>query len=380
MDSGVTSGCRPSRRLVVVVGAVATWLFWLFCPAVASAHTVGVSQSDFTIEPDGTVRALIVFSRVDAARLGQMDRDHDGVISPSEVEESASVFRQVVDAGVVVRADGTSCTGNLEGGGDTGGDGFGLSVLFTCREPPRVLEVDLPLLSQLPPGHGHVLRIVAGASSTQKLLTGDDRSACLTLPSKTSEASAAGRARAFGSAFAGALGLGVMHILRGWDHLLFLAALLLGARGLRGLVAAVSAFTVAHSITLAVAALGVYAPSPRWVEPAIAASIAFVAFENALRQRPEHRWRITFVFGLVHGFGFAGALQQVAMSRDRLVPTLLGFNVGVEVGQLGFIVVALPLFALLRRSEAFETQWMRRFSMAVGLIGVCLCIVRIVKP
>lgn len=374
----MTSGCRLSRGPVAVAGAMAAWLFWLLCPAIASAHTVGVSQSDFTLEEDGTVRALIVFSRVDAARLGQMDRDHDGVISPSEVEESASVFRRVVDAGVVVRANGTSCTGNLEGGGDTGGDGFGLSVLFKCPEPPRVLEVDLPLLSQLPPGHGHVLRIVAGASSIQKLLTGDDRSASLTLPSQASENT--GRAGAFGPAFAAALGLGTLHILKGWDHLLFLAALLLGARDLRGVVAAVSAFTVAHSITLALAALGVYAPSPRWVEPAIAASIAFVAFENALRQRPEHRWRITFVFGLVHGFGFAGALQQVSLSRDRLVPTLLGFNVGVEAGQLAFIAVALPLFARLRRSEAFETQWMRRLSMAVGLVGVCLCIARIATP
>jgi hydrogenase/urease accessory protein HupE len=354
------------------VGAVAAGSLY---PVTAAAHTVGVSQSDFTVEQDGEVRALIAFSRADAVRLGRMDGNGDGVISPSELEAAEAVFRALVETGIRVRAGGSPCAGHMEGGGDTGADGFGLSVVFACPAAVRI-DVDLPFLSQLPPGHGHVLRISAGAWSVQKLLTGDDQSASLTIPSTTAKATTA-EAGTTPSAFAGAVKLGIEHILRGWDHLLFLLALLLGMQRFRGVVAAVSAFTVAHSMTLALAALGVYAPSAGWVEPAIAASIAFVAVENSLRRRSEHRWRVTFLFGLLHGFGFAGALHELTLSRDRLVPTLLGFNLGVEVGQLAFIAVALPLLGRLRETRGFETYWARRVSMAVGFVGACLCIARI---
>jgi len=363
-------------RAFFAAAAVAVWVLW---SGVAGAHVVGMSQSDFTVEKGGTVRALIAFSKADAVALGRMDRDHDGVISPSEVEASAAVFGELVRTGVRVRANGVTCPGTLEGGGDTENDGFGLSMVFACPEPPGVLDVELSLLGQLPAGHRDVLRITAGAASVQKLVSGDDRSASLDV-GPAARTAAAGREGTLGSTLAGAIKLGVVHILTGWDHLLFLAALLLGARELRGVVAAVTAFTAAHSITLALAALGVYAPSPRLVEPLIAASIAYVAFENAFRARPSHRWRITFVFGLVHGFGFAGALRELTLSRERLVPVLLGFNVGVEIGQLAFIAVALPALALLRRYDAFEARWVRRVSVGMGIVGASLFVARIAAP
>ena len=171
--------------------------------------------------------------------------------------------------------------------------------------------------------------------------------------------------------------MGIAHILSGWDHLLFLAALVLGAATVRALVATVSAFTVAHSLTLALAALGVVAPSTRWVEPAIAASIVCVAAENLLRSKPGARWPVAFAFGLVHGFGFAGALQQLALDRERLLPTLVGFNAGVEVGQLAVLAVVLPMLTRLRKHAAFEARWARRASASIGVIGAVLLVARI---
>jgi hydrogenase/urease accessory protein HupE len=342
----------------------------------ASAHQVGVSQSEFALEKNGTVRALLVLSEGDAARLAHMDRDRDGVVSPAELAASEPVFRDLMSKGVVVRADNAVCAQSLKWGGFTDQGGFALSMVFTCVADPRRVEVDLPILASLPAGHRHAIKLSArseaGERMVQKLLTGSERSVSL-VPAASPRAS-------FARTLLAALKMGVEHILIGWDHLLFLAALLLGISGLRPVVAAVTAFTVAHSITLAVAALGVWAPSPRFVEPAIAASIAFVAFENALRAKVEHRWRLTFVFGLIHGFGFAGALRELALARERLVPTLLGFNLGVEVGQVAVLLLVIPVLWWLKGRQTFESRWLRPVSVGMGSIGLVLCVVRVVAP
>ncbi|MBM3522923.1 MAG: HupE/UreJ family protein, partial [Alphaproteobacteria bacterium] len=137
--------------------------------------------------------------------------------------------------------------------------------------------------------------------------------------------------------------LGVEHIFLGFDHVAFLVAVLLWARRLGALVMIVTAFTVAHSITLTLAALEVVR-IPAWIiEPAIAASIIWVAAENFLSRDVERRWRWTGALGLVHGFGFAGVLAQAGLPRESLVPALAAFNIGVEVGQLVIVAVLLAL-------------------------------------
>src|SRR5262249_59469524 len=124
--------------------------------------------------------------------------------------------------------------------------------------------------------------------------------------------------------------LGVEHILTGYDHLLFLAALLVRGGRVWSLLKIVTAFTVAHSLTLALAVLGALTVSPRLVEPAIAASIAYVALENVFRQAPSRRWLVTFGFGLVHGLGFASGLGPLALPPWNLARPLAGFNLGCE--------------------------------------------------
>lgn len=139
------------------------------------------------------------------------------------------------------------------------------------------------------------------------------------------------------------VGLGFEHILEGWDHLLFVFALMLLIRDRWRLIGAVTAFTVAHSFTLAAATLGWVAFPPQSVEAVIALSIMFLASELALRRPGEVRlserfpWLVTFTFGLLHGFGFAGALKEIGMPRDEAPLALLAFNIGVESGQLAFI-------------------------------------------
>jgi hypothetical protein len=144
---------------------------------------------------------------------------------------------------------------------------------------------------------------------------------------------------------------GFWHILDGTDHLLFLACLVIPVRRLRPLVIIVTSFTVAHSITLFASALG-FAPDALWfpplIETLIAATILFMALENIVGFNPARRWIYAFGFGLIHGFGFSFALrEQLQFAGDHLVTSLLGFNLGVEIGQLSVLVVLVPALNLL---------------------------------
>ncbi|HWA71808.1 MAG TPA: HupE/UreJ family protein [Polyangiaceae bacterium] len=164
--------------------------------------------------------------------------------------------------------------------------------------------------------------------------------------------------------------LGFHHILPlGWDHVLFVAGLVLGSGlRLRALVLQLSAFTLAHTLTLALGALGWIVLPARLVEPLIAFSIAYVALEN-LRPSGALRYRLLIVlgFGLLHGQGFASALVQTGLPRDSFLVALLSFNVGVELGQL---TVVLALVCLLRLS--LKPEKMRRFAIVPGSIAIAL--------
>ena len=178
--------------------------------------------------------------------------------------------------------------------------------------------------------------------------------------------------------------LGVEHILSGVDHLLFVLALLMVVVGWRRLVGTVTAFTVAHSITLALAALGfVRVPGPP-VEAIIALSIVFVAAE-IIRGRQGNPgltarlpWIVAFSFGLLHGFGFAGALSEIGLPQSSIPLALFTFNVGVEIGQLIFIAAILLLYALGKRFQPLPPEWAWRVpSYAIGGIAAFWVIERI---
>ena len=169
------------------------------------------------------------------------------------------------------------------------------------------------------------------------------------------------------------LRLGVEHILTGYDHLAFLLGLLAVCRKLSSVLAIVTAFTLAHSLTLAVAVLGLVTLPGRLVEPLIAVTIVAVAAENLWRgEAVRHRSAVAFGFGLIHGFGFAGALAAVGLGRDGapIALPLLAFNLGVELGQAAVSALLLAALFRLRRVPAFERHGARVLSAVVGLAGL----------
>jgi hypothetical protein len=189
----------------------------------------------------------------------------------------------------------------------------------------------------------------------------------------TQSADSGGRA----SAFAGFVREGIHHILVGYDHILFLLSLLLPAVWVRrpaapgaagagwrpaeawrpafaNVLKVVTAFTVAHSITLALSVFDVVDPPSRWIESVIAASVVLAALNNLWPVVSDSRWKLTFAFGLVHGFGFASALKDAGLAQGALVVPLVGFNAGVEIGQLCIVALVLPLAWLLRGTRTYR--------------------------
>ncbi len=166
--------------------------------------------------------------------------------------------------------------------------------------------------------------------------------------------------------------LGVEHIATGYDHLLFVLALVLCGGNLVSLLKIITAFTVAHSLTLGAAALDLLTLPSTLVEAVIALSIAYVAFENLMpKYALSRRWLVSFLFGLVHGFGFSSVLKEIGLPKGSELLALLNFNLGVEAGQIVAVLLVLPVLAWLK-TTAWETRAVRAVSFAVLVIGLAL--------
>ncbi|HVV53446.1 MAG TPA: HupE/UreJ family protein [Polyangia bacterium] len=357
--------CRTSLLTAAALGAA------LFAPArLASAHAVGVSSGEYRLDGRVLYGDLGMAARELARLLPAVDADHDGTIDSQEIVAGRPAVAQALVSGLVVTADGQPCPGSLDRAWAMEGDGgVVFQVRFTCLAPPGRLTLAMSLLDRLAPGHRHMARVFRAGKAEVKVL--DRAHAVWTLSGGGPGSGALALAWSM-------LKLGVEHILTGADHLVFLFGLILVGGRLRSLIGVVSAFTIAHSITLALAALSIFTPSPRLVEPAIALSIAYVGLENLFVHDASKRWRITFPFGLIHGFGFAGALREIALPRPQVPVALVSFNLGVEIGQLAVLLVALPLVLTLRRAPWFGERGVRALSVAIAIGGGALFVARLV--
>ena len=241
----------------------------------------------------------------------------------------------------------------------------GLKAVFTCSSNPAQLILRDDLADTLGAAH-HVIA----------LITWDGGSESFSFAAHTRQTKISLAASAATDSVSSFFLLGVEHIATGYDHLLFLLALILCGGSMVPLLKIITAFTVAHSITLGAAALGLVSPPSALVEAAIALSIAYVAFENLCpRFAISRRWTISFLFGLVHGFGFSSVLQEIGLPREGLLLALLNFNLGVEAGQLVAIAAVVPLLIWLRKTR-WERLSVRALSALVLVVGLGLFIER----
>ena len=248
------------------------------------------------------------------------------------------------------------------------------SVVFWAifpRPSAGLALFDASYLARLPSDHRATLTVKdeTGKTVRSELVNPARPSVEVELPAAASPAPGPSRPTVSFLAF---LKLGIEHILTGYDHLLFLLGLLVVCRRFSTTLTIVTCFTVAHSFTLALAALDVVTIPSRVVEPLIAASIAFVGVENLVRrEEPKGRWLLTLSFGLIHGFGFASVLREagVGAGGKSLVLPLFSFNLGVEIGQLAVVAILLPLLWKLRTRRLFDRYGVTVISVAVVLLG-----------
>lgn len=333
----------------------------------ASAHGVLLSQGEYRFE-DGVLRARAVFAAPElATSVEGVDLDGDEDVSTAELETGEA--RAAIERGVVGRIDVTTdsgaCAGRLLDAALVPGGGVEVTAEWRCPGGVREANVRMGLLDGFDAGHRHLVTMLGTTSSDVAITTAGDESFVVSGTPRASKS------------FAMFLGLGVRHILEGWDHLLFLFALVLVGGHLRSLIAVVTAFTAGHSISLAAGTLGLWVPPPSWVEPLIALSIAWVGVENFLVEDASRRWRITLPFGLVHGFGFAGALRELGLARAEVPAALFGFNLGVEAGQVAVLALLLPLVLWSRRQPWFGARGLYAASGAVVVAGGTLFLARV---
>ena len=335
----------------------------------AEAHTVGISRGEYRVT-GAEVRMELIFARPEiAGSIPGVDADHDGSLSAAELSSGRDAIESYFIRNIEVKAQPGTCAGRLEAVVPVEEDGVSIQAAYRCSGQ-SVAIIDLKFLPDLSTGHRH-LTAVGGPVMTHGVAYAGNST--FSIPLQGGASAKAYRLSTVWPLFL----LGFQHILTGYDHLIFLLGLILVGGRLRQLFLVITAFTLAHSITLGLSVLQVWSPSTRFVEPAIALSIAYIGVENWFVRDVSRRWLVTFPFGLIHGFGFGGALRQIALPHSEMPLALLSFNLGVEAGQLSVLAVVLPSIVLLRRHPWFVDRGVKTLSTAVALAGLCWFVIRI---
>ena len=343
-----------------VAGALALTAALVVLSADARAHSQSRSFSIWTVT-GGSVSLYVEVDAADVLESVWVDLNRDGALTPGEVAASQGRIAKLLDPFVAVAQAGQPCarTGTTSVQLAAPPDTLYLRAQWACHGAITKLKAALRLHEALKvASHRNLANFKLPKQRTaQHVFSPSAEEVALDVEQPPEETSALAAFRVY-------FLLGLEHILGGWDHLLFLAALLLIWPTIRQVLVIVTSFTLAHSVTLALATLDVVRPPEAVVEAVIAGSILYVAVENLLYAEAPRRWLLTFGFGLVHGFGFSGVLRELGLPQAHLVASLLAFNVGVEAGQLA---VVLPAVALLTAGRRLPEATRRRITQALSI-------------
>ena len=378
------------RRGVRLAGVLAV----LLAAWVPAAHAHKPSDSYLTVRVPASGGVLagqwdIALRDLDFV-LG-LDADRDGAITWGELKAARSriadyAFTRLALEGIG-RGDRSTCPARLTGLlVDEHVDGHYAVLRFSadCGLRPTELAVHYRLLFEVDPTHRGLLQLIGAGGEQAAVLSRDAPRASLSVSSP-------GRWQQLG-AF---LSEGIWHILKSYDHVLFLLTLLFPAvvrysgRGWEPraslhdaaleVLQVVTAFTLAHSLTLSLAVLGLVHLPARWVESAIALTVLLGALNNLKPLIVRRRWAVAFGFGLVHGLGFASVLADLGLHGANLTLSLLGFNVGVEMGQMLIVLAVLPLAFLLRDTVLYRRTFMPAGSAAIVVLASYWLMVRVTR-
>lgn len=357
---------------MIFLRSLACLIAGLALAGTCSAHNLSVAHVDVQVPATGAaMRVELDLAIRDLALTLPLDGNRDEQVTWGELLASRKVLEALVQSGLQMNDSAGPCRIEATGLGTRRyDDGAYATLVMAARCPSGAsLHIDYKLLFDTDPQH----RALVTVRRSSGVFTGIARAGAssIDVPAAT------------GNPFASFVREGIGHILSGYDHLAFLLCLLLPAPLLwtragwgpapgwrpvaADVVRLVTAFTVAHSITLSLAVLGWVRPASIWIEAGIAASVLLAAVNN-LKPLVVHRlWLVTFAFGLLHGFGFAGALLELGLPERSRLSALLGFNVGVELGQLAVVAALLPILFVLGRKPWYPRMVL---ALASSLIAV----------
>ncbi|MEO6227477.1 MAG: HupE/UreJ family protein [Thermomonas sp.] len=353
-------------RLLLLVGLLASLPAW--------AHTLSVSHVDIVVPADGSGLEIELDLAIrDLALSLPLDANHDERVTWDELQAIEEPLYAMVTKGLQISSGSTPCTlhPQLLATRQYDDGAYATVVLRADCASVAALTVRYGLLFDVDPQHRALVTFHNHGKDGTGIASIDAREIAI----------GPGQA-ARSNPFLQFLREGVHHILIGYDHLAFLISLLLPAalvrrerqwqpspgprHSLGHVLGIVTAFTLAHSITLSLAALGWITPASRWVEAAIAASVLLAALNNVWPLVTKRVWLVGFSFGLVHGFGFAGALSELGLPTGARLASLVGFNLGVEIGQMAVVALVLPILLLVRRKRWYAQFAMPLLSLAIA--------------
>jgi hypothetical protein len=348
-----------------------------FAAPRAQAHIASNGFLTLRVEHSQVSGALELAIRDGELAVG-LDHDGDGKVTWQELKASQTALEIYVLGHLRLAGADAPCRmefNPVQVNDRVDGSYLWLPFTADCGRSLERLSIDYRILDAEDPSHRGLLSLSAGGTTQTSVLGGAAaaRSFALDHPSPW-------------SAFAEYLRAGIWHILSGIDHLLFLLSLLLpavlvrrqhrweaspkAAPALANTVKVVTAFTLAHSITLSLAAFDVIRLPGRLTESVIAASIIIAALNNVVPFVTEARWRIAFAFGLLHGFGFASVLAEMGLPKGARLVSLVAFNLGVEAGQLAVVLAVMPLAYLLRATVFYRRAVMPWGSSAIAALAL----------
>jgi hydrogenase/urease accessory protein HupE len=328
----------------------------LFCPLETFAHRLNISHIDVR-EAEDALQIAVDVDPHDLPLYERIDLDGDGVLTLEEVERQRTALEALIAGRIEVKGKRSVCVrGETHADFHQSTSNWHTDVSFACPKPAREHVVYFGYIDTLPRGHQAFVRVSSeGRVRLETALS--PRHAFI-------DARDVGRL----SLFVELATLGVHHIFSGYDHIAFVLALLISASSVRGVLLRLTSFTLAHSLTLALALTGLVRISPSIVEPLIALSIACVALERLWkREQIFVSTALAFAFGLLHGLGFASALEEAAFSEQAFALSIAGFNVGLELAQAAIALIVWPL--IRRAPEALK----KRSLAGLVVLGVVWC-------
>ena len=350
------------------VSALLFVLLMMCCVDPTAAHQTNTSYANLSVD-DRTITLVLAMDDGDLLLLfGEtMDANGDGELWADEMVAEAEASQAWLAQRVRLLADGAPVAPSL-GHPRVEADGDGnlflkVALQVVLEAEPVSAQVDLSQLLQPPllSVHRNLLKVVIPGQPEALVV--------LSAEQPRHEVRLREEATGFWTQAGRFVWLGVEHIWIGYDHILFLLALIVVGQRLGPLVKIVTAFTIAHSITLVLATLGWVILPSRLVEAGIALSIVYVAADNFWLGDGRYRWLLTFCFGFVHGFGFANVLRELGLPSEGLLASLLAFNVGVEAGQITIVAVLFPFILWLSR-QSFHRRAVQLISAAILLFGL----------